>query len=219
MHRGSQGEKRESSRLRVESLRDAPAALEMTSDPQLREQSHQGEEVEILNLKQSKLQKRRLPRRPPAQCRPCRASSTVSPAFCTIWSQLTSANEAKSNKSVPPQQHTRLPAARGSLCQDTDGMGERSACIPENALAEKLITHPVPPTIRKGCGKANRSIGKGRAPHQQTLVSLLWLHIQTPWNSQNALETPPGISQLCFFFGFFSSPLLDLDRTSSSQDL
>ncbi|KAF4795295.1 hypothetical protein TURU_094806 [Turdus rufiventris] len=127
----------------------------MTSDPQLREQSRQGEEVEILNLKRSKLQKRRLLRHPPARCRPCRASSTVSPAFCTIWSQLTSANEAKSNKSVPPQQHTRLPAAQGSLCQDTDGMGERSACIPENALAEKLITHPVPPTIRKGCGKAN----------------------------------------------------------------
>lgn len=58
-------------------------------------------------------------------------------------------------------------------------MGEGSACIPGNALAEKPITHPVAHTIRKGCGKANRSIGKGRAPHQQTLLgSLLWLHIQ-----------------------------------------
>lgn len=114
----------------MESHRDAPAALAMTSDPQLWEQSPQGEEVEILNLKRSKLQKRR----PPARRRPCRASSL---RFLHHMESARSANEAKSNKSVPPQQ----PAAKGSLHQDTDGVGEGSACSPENALVERPISH------------------------------------------------------------------------------
>lgn len=81
----------------MESHRDAPAKLEMTSNPQLREQSRQGEEVEILSLKRSKLQKRRLPRRPPAHRRPCRAERRLC-GFCAIWSQPASANEAKSTR-------------------------------------------------------------------------------------------------------------------------
>lgn len=124
---------------------------------------------------------------PPSPAQPCRASSL---RLLHHMEAAESANQAKSNKSVPPQQHTGLPAAQGSLRQDTDGMGEGSACIPGNAWAEKPITH-----IRKGHGEASRSTGKSRAPHQQTLLgSLLWLHIQMPWNSQNVLETHPGLS-------------------------
>lgn len=102
MHRGSQREKRESSRARVESHRDAPAKLEMTSNPQLREQSRQGEEVEILSLKRSKLQKRRLPRRPPAHRRPCRASSL------RLLRHMESARQCKRGKEHERQREINL---------------------------------------------------------------------------------------------------------------
>lgn len=84
--------------------------------------------------------------------------------FCTIWRQLASANEAESNKSVPPQQHTGLPAAQRSLCQDTDGSGEGSAWAPENALAEKPITHPVPPTSERDMAEPTGPLERAEHP-------------------------------------------------------
>lgn len=85
--------------------RDALAvAGDAELSPSHRSINHRGEEVEILNLKRKKLQKlvgKRLPAPPPLPT-PAAVLSIISPFgfffffFCTIWSQLESANEAKS---------------------------------------------------------------------------------------------------------------------------
>lgn len=73
------------------------------------------------------------------------------PAFCTIWSQLASANEAreqeaKGNKSVPPQQCTGLPAAQRSLQQDLARTGKALPASPGHALVRaSLHAQPSPP--------------------------------------------------------------------------
>lgn len=114
----------------------------------------------MLKLKGSKLQKPWLPCHPPARRRPCRASSAA-PAPYGASSEC---KPGKGNKSVPPRQHTGLPAAQESLCQDTDGMGEGSACIPGNALAEKPITHPVPPPSERDTAKPTGPLERAEHP-------------------------------------------------------
>lgn len=72
-------------------------------------------------------------------------------AFCTIWSQLASTNEAKEqeakgNKSVLLQQCTGLPAAQGSFHQDSARMGKALPTSPGHALVRAPSrAQPSPP--------------------------------------------------------------------------